>query len=313
MLPATESDHSIVSEMFTCLTLKLEKNHWPQNSLRKLKTVVEQAVPRRRNPNQDADMADHRAAPEIINLLSSDDEDEERPRSPRRTKRRERPLGSPPPSQLPEFPFTFPSSLLARPERLSRSDMEDCRPANPHAAYDSEVTKNGDVANQAYSPNDTSQDSARASHSEFLRSRRAISEALDPPEDEPGPQPGSGNTRHSFGFEIVSVGKCTLDACIVKVEELFPGIRYDYVQKLYEGRWQQHISFRSYQQESESWDPSQQIIDEILQASCYPKQKEKSRDTKRKRRESQDSDSHETSRWESAENTDRGLAYLDEA
>lgn len=68
-----------------------------------------------------------------------------------------------------------------------------------------------------------------------------------------------------------------LKSCLAKIREIFPDISRDHVRKLYDARKKEFSSFRRTEAELAEFEPSQHIIEQLLEADTYPKEQDKKR------------------------------------
>lgn len=97
--------------------------------------------------------------------------------------------------------------------------------------------------------------------------------------------------------------------CLAKILDVFPDISHDHIQGLFEEHKKRYFSFRRLPEERDSYNPAPFLIEEIIEARTYPKQK----DVKRKRPVSTDSNQGENMRWEVADDASKAPVYTENA
>lgn len=98
------------------------------------------------------------------------------------------------------------------------------------------------------------------------------------------------------------------DSCLAKILEVLPDISQDHVRTLYQERRTQDFQYSAIRDDRARYDPSEHLIQQIMEQPSYPKQ----RDTKRKRPLSSDASQGDDDKWGAGDGP-RDKEYLDAA
>ena len=89
--------------------------------------------------------------------------------------------------------------------------------------------------------------------------------------------PPQGLEQPSQPTDDTTVDEKQQGACLATILELFPDISHEHVRELFDSRKKEFVSFRRTKDELATFDPSQVIIEHLLDSGDYPKQKDKKR------------------------------------